>query len=236
MHKSLLRAAVTLALSLHHRPMKRLAVLFTLSASACGYTDPGEGSRTLFVEAAAAYEVSDNVQSVRVDVQKDLVPVTDAVVVVKDGETDESFSAQHIAAGRYRVGLSGYHRRLELVVEAGRDELRARPEGPGDHLITKPVANAVLRRRDVGDTLKIEWSTRDGLRADEVHLRLDAIDFADTLYEDTGSFDEISTAILPAGDYEVRVARTNETDLHGGVSGSKFEMSFGVENGFVLGD
>ncbi len=204
---------------------------------ACGYTDPGSGSKTLQVEASAEYEVGDS-DRMRVTVtvhDKDDAPVEWAIVELRDGKTGEIITAEYESEGVYRASMSAYRRRLELRVESSGDELTAKLEGPGPHRILDPKAGA-MNRASFGPNLRVKWATTDGIRADEVRLRVHGQRAVErVLTEDGGSYDGIAISELPSvGDYRLTVERVNVVELAGGIAGSVFTIHYNVNVDFSL--
>jgi hypothetical protein len=219
--------------------MRRLLAVAPLALMACGnYTDPGSGSGTLRVIADARYVVgSGNETELTVRVTTPAGDdVDNALVSARDGKNDETFNVPFQANGRYRVTLAGYRRRLELKAEIGSDFVTAKLEGPGAHTITNPKAGA-FSRTEFGGNLKVEWSTKDGIRTDEIR-----IDVAHSLLststrtssDDTGSY-KLPMSLLPnPGDYDLALTRSNHIDLQGGSPGSVFTSSYVVATTFTL--
>ncbi|MEM6730601.1 MAG: hypothetical protein AAF658_03545 [Myxococcota bacterium] len=216
--------------------MRNIAPPIALAAlCGCGgFTDTGSGSGTLEVEVDTSYALEQNRTEVRVDVRVSSGDPASAGVVVRDDESGEvvelDVTLQGVEAARYRGSFEGYRQRLELEVERGNDELTARLEGPGRHVIENPANGSVL---SVSSDLDIEWSVEDGLSADAVTIELDDSGVDVTVSDDDGDF-EVDEDSLEAGEETVSIERINIIVLDGGLPGSSWEFSYEVENDFVL--
>jgi len=218
---------------------RTLLVLPVLALAACGYTDAGNGTDTLLVTATARFTVGDDSTDVRVQVHKAGVAVDNATTIdVRDGDTGDIFPLTHEGSATYRVSIPGYHRRLALEVQAPNssggkaDALVAKLEGPSPHVIVNPKAGG-LTRGSQGTTLDIEWACNDGVGADQVTIGVDT-GFSKVVTSDSGKAAGPAMAALPSGSYQLTVTRTNTTELAGGVTGSAFSISFGVETRFDI--
>ncbi len=218
------------------RVVMTMGVLF--AAGCGGFTDSGSGSRTLLVDARAAYALSNDRTDLRVDVEVQSGDADEARVFVTDDESNEEIELllannAGIRTARFNGSFSGYRRRLELRVERGDDDLDAQLEGPGRHVIESPSNGSALSLDDVGGSLEISWSVEDGLQADTVSVSLDESSFDATVDEDKGKLD-VEREFLSLGDEEVEVRRTNSIELAGGLVGSKFDFSYEVDNEFII--
>ncbi len=217
------------------RPWMTAPLLF---AACGGYTDEGDGTKTLRVEANVVYRGGGaNEISAVVDVTKSGDPVVGADVRLIDGDTDEVLELTGNAPGmgnesRYSGTLEGYHRRLALEVKSGDDELDAKLEGPGRHTILEPKNNDSLTKDDIGDELDVEWSVEDGIAADQVVLVLDTGQDFETV--DNGHYDDIPGDEVPRGSRTLDIRRTNRVLLAGGTTGSIFELGYQASNDFVV--
>lgn len=215
--------------------MGRCAIALCALLAACGYTDAGTGSRTLNVQGSASYHASDNETHVAIALTKNMALLGGATVTMTDADSGEEFvipEVQH-PDENYRSHLDGHHRRLELSIVAGSDELTARIEGPGTFTVPTPEHNSIISLGQVGDTIDVTWRPADGMGADQVRIWLNRADFETTLTEDEGRY-EIKTSFLEPGDETLRVERINEVTLEGGTAGSKLSSSYMVGNELVV--
>ncbi len=218
--------------------MNKLLALMCLGSgvTGCGYTDGGGGSRTLEVQARLEYRAHDNQTDIRIDVRKDGAVLDDANITITDGDTDKRFEIeQNNPGGEYRDDIDGYHRRVELRIESNSDELNAQLEGPGIHFVTAPANDTVVKRDDIGDSLEVEWETKDGMAAEEVDVRIHSTGYTKhiTNWEDPGSAD-IPSGKIDEGDEETRVVRRNKVRLDGGTGSSSLEITYEARNSFLV--
>ena len=215
--------------------MNRLVAIGWITlAGACGYTDAGSGTGTLLVDARAVYRAAhDNQTSIDVEVAKNGEDFVNARVTVKDGDGGGTITLTERGGGRYSDDLSGYHRKLELTVELGGDNLNVRLEGPGPHVLTDPLAGDRISLGGLGGALPVRWRVADGLRADEASISLNQSPYESGPRNDDGSW-EIPVTSLASGTEEVRVERTNRIAPNGGVAGSSFEMTYDVRVAFDI--
>lgn len=220
--------------------MKR--VLLLVGSFACvgcgGFTDTGSGSGTLEVDARASYSLGGDRTDIRVDVRVRSGEADQARVFITDDESEEEVELllandAGIGVARFNGSFSGYRRRLELDVERDDDDLSARLEGPGRHVIEAPNNGSAVSLDDVGGSLEVAWVVEDGLEADTVTVSLEESDFDATVNEDDGKLD-INREFLSVGEETVEVRRTNSIVLSGGLVGSKFDFSYEVDNSFII--
>ena len=219
--------------------MKRtLLALPLLALSACGYTDAGGGTQTLYVVANARFTVSQGQTHVTVEVHRAGAAVDDASVYIRDGESGDLATAPRTSIATYGLDLGGYRRRLGLEIQAtsggSSDSLRAKLEGPSPHVIVNPKAGG-LTRGSQGSTLEIEWACSDGLGADQVEIGVSG-GFSKVVTSDSGKTDGPAMSALSSGTHTLNVTRVTSTDLAGGVAGSVFNLAFDVESEFDIID
>jgi hypothetical protein len=217
---------------------RTLVALPVLALAACGYTDAGSGTNTLLVAADASFTVGDDNTRLSVHVHKAGVAVDGATVNMRDGDTNELFTLRNTGSGTYTLDTPRYRRRLALEVQAANtsggsaDSLVAKLEGPGPHVIVNPKAGG-LTRGSQGSTLDVEWACNDGVGADQVSVHVDD-GFSRLVTGDSGKTDGPPMATLASGNHDLRVRRINTVELSGGVTGSVFTVSFGVQSSFDI--
>ncbi|MCK5690656.1 hypothetical protein KAI87_15355 [Myxococcota bacterium] len=207
-----------------------------LLTSACGYTDSGDGSKTLQVDAEMSYRPSDNnLMRLNVTIEKSGTEVEDAVVKITDDESGDIYELTHNHHGEYFLSVEGYHRKLRLEIERGSDKLSAQLQGPGPHIITYPENESLVKRSDLGAFFTLVWRVDDGLAADQVFLRLkEHHKEFDLIDNDPGDYNIIRTIEMDDGEEEAQVKRTNITELAGGTTGSTFSIGYDARNEFVI--
>lgn len=204
--------------------MRRALLLCVSALAGCGgFTDEGDGSKTLEVQAYVSFEQGTATVDARVSVDQNGAFVSGAIVKLRDDETDDEFTLEE-DGNFYRAHIAGdYRRKLVLDITRGDDDLEAKLEGPGKHFIITPFEGTSI---DLGDDpMKVEWSVEDGIRADDVSISVDNSDYRGETNEDKGKV-EIPRELLRPGDDTIRVTRANSVDLKGGRDSSTFEISY----------
>lgn len=209
------------------RQLRTLLLSMTaLAAAACGGTDPGIGTKTLYVRANMGSDGSTDSNIIAVEVREGSNSgnvVTDAQVVLKSSRNGD-LALQLVQLGN----LSQYvHTNFlwdagfVLSVRRGNDSLDAALVVPGYTVITEPISGTTFRKAD-GRPLRILWRDEFGSRAQEVDVRLDKADVRQTSTTDV-FFQEFQASQLVVEPKErVDVTRKNKVTLAGGVAGSEW--------------
>jgi len=209
------------------------AVLLT----ACGGSDPGSGTQTLYVEATATSDGSSD--------------GTSLLVVVRDGSSSGSFiqDAQVTLIGDRGTtyapafvgifGLGGYYKnginweggwRLRIV--RGNDNMEAYVAGPGLTDITAPAENSTFDRA-AAQSLVVAWKDEMGRAMPNASVKFRRAN-VDRTTQDTGSFPVDSATLVAATDERITVTRWTELSLKGGVTGSSFKAQTTVERNIIV--
>ncbi len=209
------------------------AVLLT----ACGGSDPGSGTQTLYVEATASSDGS--------------ASGTSLTVVVRDGSSSGSFvqDAQVTLIGDHGTtytpafqgvfGIGGYFKnqinweggwRLRIV--RGNDTLEAYVAGPGLTDITAPAANAVITK-STAPNLVVQWRDENGRAMPNANVQFRRAN-VDRIVQDTGSFTVDANDLVVADDERITVTRWTELSLKGGITGSNFKAQTTAEVNLVV--
>ncbi len=209
-----------------------LGVAWALSlATACGYTESGTGTHTLQVNGSVSYnptEASD-ASALFIEVKKQGVSITDALVQLTDADTGEKFTVP--AAGTaYKVDWPGYHRRIAWHIVAGNDHVMCQLEGPGRHTVSAPAHASVQK---MAQPLDVAWRTADGVRGGEVMLRLDPGAYKTTLAHDEGAV-RIGAPDLAPGLTTISVLRRTAVVPAGAVAPSALSYDYEVQNTFLV--
>ncbi|MBI4821952.1 MAG: hypothetical protein HY791_37185 [Deltaproteobacteria bacterium] len=207
--------------------MRPLALATTAWICACGGTSAGGGSGTLSAKIEVALK-SDSTK-ISVDLHLKEQPVRGANVVATDWETEAQATLEDKQGGRYETILHGYVRTVAIKVTSGDDELDGRLEGPAPFEITRPPANAIVRRGD-SDVLSIEWASEAA--AERVEIRAEGVEPV-TLEEDLFHYD-LPLGLVQNGDQKLSIARETAVDLAGGTEGSRMRARSEVDNRFTL--
>jgi hypothetical protein len=205
--------------------MTRTLLIVGLVASSCGYTSPGGGTQTLFVTARLSSDGSTAGSNARVTVRQgsangDLV--RDAEVAIRGGPLGRTIIPFDDQREDYRLDSFTWVEGFRLEVIRGRDLLDGSITAPGPTLIVDPIAGSTYRRGD-GPPLFIRWKDANNQPADSTQLRLDKakIDRAVNGHEVA-----IDSGELVVSDKEkVRVERSSQVSLAGGVAGSTLSAS-----------
>jgi hypothetical protein len=226
--------------------VKNILALAWLScgAAACGYTDPGHGTGDFLVDVDLSYAphvgdrtaVQSRVQPNAAEGSPDpwtvgpaagspAAPPVAFVVELTDADSQQAFHLDQSVGD-----VSGYHRRLKVKITAGSAHLECRLEGPGRHTLRAPLQGQACK---VGDDLLVQWQTTDGVRADEVDLKLQLADHTVTLTQDTGHY-TIPAAVLTPGNETLTVVRRTRLHPSGGSSASQIRMQYEVAINFQV--
>lgn len=209
------------------RPAISLGIAALLGlASACGYTDEGEGSGTLDAQITALYRFGDALEISATLRDGSGANVTGAAIKVI-AEEGPSVTLEDQGGGDYEGSLESYHRRIRLSIDAGsQGNLSAALEGPGPFTLAEPLNNDLLNYNN-GQEVDVRWITDDGLRADEVALDFGRQELTST--EDKGKI-TVRLAQVGNGHTQVEVTRRNVVSLAGGISGSRLRLGYYVSN------
>ena len=198
-----------------------------LGMTACAFTDPGNGTNTLEVVLDALYDANaaDNTQ-IQVAVNQGGLRVTNANVLLTDADTGQNFTLDQNSANL----IPGYHRHMQMRVNAGADELSCALEGPSRHTITKPLSG---EQHALTDDLKVNYQTPDGLHADRSVVTAVTAGYTTTDQYDNGWF-TIPQGTLRPGSETVQVDRITQVVPAGGTGASRIQSTYRVKVGFSI--
>lgn len=218
---------------MNRHPTLRLTSMFFLAASlvACGGSNPGNGTRTLFVNARAESDGASDGSLLMVEVREghsEGTLITDAVVTINGNETGE-FNLPWVGAnfggfkfGAYAKDNLTWDTGWSLNVKRGEDYLDAYLVAPGHTTITAPLGGSTYRRSS-GEPLVLQWKDGEGRGADLTTVRFKTSEQANRDFTDDPMEYEVEPNHLQADDDErVEVERRNEVNLEGGTAGSIF--------------
>lgn len=198
----------------------------------CGGSNPGGGTKTLFVKAHAETRGSTDSSWLGVEVRDGHSEgniVSDAIVTIYGDKTGEfALPWQGINWGGFQAGAYvkegiSWDTGWKIEVKRGEDGLDAYLEAPGITTITEPIGGTTFRRTD-GEPLIVKWKDGEGRRAQIVTVDFDHSDGADRNFSDFDDPMEVSIEpnILNPDNERVEVRRKNEVQLEGGTAGSAF--------------
>lgn len=206
---------------------------FTFLA-ACGGTDPGTGSQTLYVRAALETDGSTNGTGIAVEIRERDASgpvVTDAIVTLRSQSGVDQLLAATASSTRpdsivlYRRDGFAWDHGFVLSVRRGADDfLDAALELPGVTVITDPVASTTFQRATQGRLL-IRWRDEYGRQAQVPEVRLERADLEQTLPSDALQYEVDASRLVPASDEVVTVSRTNKVTLAGGLGNSEWKAT-----------
>lgn len=214
----------------------------------CGVTDTGSGTDTMRVNLMVSYKFGGSEQSIctaTVSTPGGL-PVKDAEITItgeENGAPLVTLVHDEATDGNYIGTFDGYQRELYLNISSSQDgTLSAALEGPSRHVIASPLHSSTVERSDIQNGLTVSWNSENGLKADEVVLRIpektegfgDDDDEIENYVYQSGSIEDTGSGTIPSDrltDTEsIQVLRRNTVSLSGGYEGSLFGISYIVEN------
>jgi hypothetical protein len=207
--------------------MRATLVVVAFALTACGGTNPGWGSQTLFVNARLSSDGSTDGTSARVEVRQGSptgAVVPDATVTLRGDRLASrtlTFRANAGNGGAYVTDGFAWDTNFVLDVKHGDDTLVGSLDPPGASIITAPIAGTTFRRANA-IALTIEWKDDIGRRADSTQLTLEKAKVDRRWSNGAEPFHvEIEPSALVATDRErINLERTSEVKLAGGTAGS----------------
>ncbi len=203
-----------------HRLLLHIVLLAALTA-ACGSdttgTDPGGGTKRLFVEGHVDYE--DGAAEFRISVQLAGAPVATAEVTVESSLGKVLLAA--MPDGNYAGVQAGWGDEFALEVTVGDDWLDARINAPDPIVLVAPDLAASFDPHLAPDLLvRVAW---EGELADEVRVKTK--DFDTTVRPDMGEI-FIPAASFKDDEQDLHIDRKNVVALAGGAPGSSLDAEF----------
>jgi len=209
------------------------AVLLT----ACGGSDPGSGTQTLYVEATASSDGSAQGTSILVRVNnggsQGSVPTEAVVTLIGDrGTTHVLPFVGAFGFGAFFKSNFNWEGGWRLRIESGNDNLEAYVAGPGLTTITAPVPNSTFSKA-ASQNLSVQWRDEMGRTMPNAEIDFRQASFERTV-QDTGSFSVDYNTLVASTDERVTVTRWTEVPLKGGVTGSRFRAETKAEQEFIV--
>lgn len=210
-------------------PVLALAALTLLGATACGGSDPGSGTKTLYVEAQADSDGTTGGTALGVTVRQGDAngQVIDNAVVTVTNADGKQYSLPWVGAfkvGGYATSDIPWSPGWHLQVVSGADRLEATLSAPGATVITSPQAGSTFNRNS-GQPLTVAWKDDAGKTAMGVDIHIAGSNYSHSLTNDPGQY-AIDPGRLQSGDnQQLIVGRWTEVDLAGGTTGSTFKAT-----------
>jgi hypothetical protein len=211
--------------------MKRIALVLAASLAACGgnssatgHNNPGTGSSTLLVTADVTASMSSGgpVTSLQVDVRDGMgAKVSGATVAISNGELGSvPLVEANAGSGRYVNSRSSFPAGdFVLSVVRGTDKVEGVVVGgPGVGTVNAPTRNAVVA---ANQPLALSWTTPSQAKSVTISTR----DF-EAQGPDTGTYTIPAASNPSRTNQRLILARFNEVDIAGGLSGSRLRVTF----------
>lgn len=209
-----------------------LPTLLGLLAS-CGGSNPGGGTRTLYVKGQVYSDGSTDGTAMAFEVREGNsggTVITDAVVIVRGDQSGEmalpwtGVQWGSFAAGSYYTRSFAWQTGWHVEVRRGNDRLDAYLEAPGITTITQPIAGTTFSRA-AAKPMEILWRDSFDRKAKQVDVDLDKADYKISLADDTHSHLVEPNRLVADGSERIRIERFNEVELAGGTPGSSFRAT-----------
>ena len=201
--------------------------------AACGGSNPGGGTKNLYVEVQAVSDGSSDGTWMAVQIRDGSSSgplVQDATVQIRGDKTGELYlpwqgvSWGGWTAGAYAKGNLLWDTGWALNIKRGNDGLDGYLQAPGHTVITQPIANTTFSLANA-QPLLVKWEDDMGHRAEAVTVELHQSQFVRQLSEDPLQLSIPVNNLQGPTDERVEVTRTNEVNLAGGTPGSVFRAS-----------
>ena len=221
---------------------KSFVFIAMLALVGCGGSNPGGGTKTLFVKATAHSDGSTDGSWLGIEVRDGSESgslITDAVVTVrgdKEGEFNLPWSGINwggFKAGLYLKDKMAWDQGWSISVKRGNDNLDAYLVAPGVTTITEPIDGTVFRRGD-GQPFTLKWKDGEGRHSDSVKIDFNKADADVDLDEDPMERQIEANRLTATNNETVTVTRSNTIDLAGGTPGSRFTAETTHHISFVV--
>lgn len=203
-----------------------LSTVAVLSAS-CGLTSPGGGTGTFFVTARLTSDGSTAGSEARVTVRLGSSTgalVKNAEVAIRGGALGRTIVPYDDQRDQYRLDSFTWVEGFRLEIIRGNELLDGSIEAPGATLITDPISDSTYRRAD-GPALVIRWKDARNARANSTQLNLDKAKIDRSIPPGVPELVVEQSQLTVTDKERVRIVRSNEVSLAGGVPGSVLSAS-----------
>jgi hypothetical protein len=205
--------------------------------TACGGSDTGSGTQTLFVSATAVSDGSASGTSLTVQVRDgsssgNLIQDAQVTVIGDRGTTYTPPYVNLILTGGYYKNDINWEGGWRLRVVRGNDNMEAYVAGPGLTDITSPVANSTFMKSNA-QNLVVQWRDEMGRAMPNAEVKFKKAN-VDRTVQDTGSFSVDYNQLVAATDERITVTRWTELPLKGAITGSTFKAQTTVEQAIIV--
>jgi len=213
------------------------AVLLT----ACGGSDPGSGTQTLFVQATAESDGSPDGSKLTVVVKNGSSSGAnlDTAMVTLIGDRGTTYTVPWTGATLFGVVLGDYHMSSinweggwRLRITNANDNLEAYIAGPGLTDITAPAENSTFVKSSA-QNLVVTWKDEMGRAMPNASVKFRRAN-VDRTTQDTGSFPVDSATLVAATDERITITRWVDVSLKGGITGSSFRAQTTTERNIIV--
>lgn len=195
-------------------------------AMACGGSDPGTGTKTLFVTSMLFSDGSPGNTGISVQVREGHAngAIIDDAVVLLTPQGGNEIPIPYVFLQNFKNEFA-WARSYRLKVTRGNDRLEAVVEPPGLTTVTAPATGSVYDRAS-NAPLRVTWSDSFDRRAQTVTIELDDGQFTSNSQEILTNGDQLHYDIpstswtSPTTSEQVRVTRQSSLPLAGGAAGS----------------
>ncbi len=204
------------------------SMLLTLGvlASSCGFTSPGGGTGTLFVTARLTSDGSTAGSDARVTVREGSsngAIVKNAEVAIRGGALGRTLVTYDDNREQYRLDGFTWVEGFRLEVIRGDDLLDGSIDAPGATLIVDPISDSTYRRAD--GPLIIRWRDGRNAPAGSTQLRLEKAKIDRSIQEGVTDLLVDPNELVVTDKEQIRLERSNQVSLAGGVAGSTLSAS-----------
>lgn len=200
-----------------------------LALAACG-SDPGEGTKTLYVDASLRYELK-NPPTVKVEVMvrrgsSEGPGVTGANVRISGAEF--LYAPTDDGKGKYKGEISTYTQDMKIEIQSGADNVSAFLEGPDAFKLIAPANGSAVDVRN-NEPVRVEWDPESGRAADQIEIDVSENETIAAVVNVDEGFADVKPEFFRLGQHRIVVRRSKSLLLEGGVAGSLFRMSYAAE-------
>ena len=217
-------------------PYLTLAATVLLGAAACGGSDPGGGTKTLYVQATAVSDGTNSGTLLAVSVRQGDAngTVIDNANVTMTAANGTQYDLPWVGLGKFGTYTKSnlpWSPAWHLQIVDGADQLQATLSAPGATVITSPSPGSTFDR-STGKPLTVAW--RDDAGKGAMGVDLQVASYKHSVTGDPGHYD-IDPGRLDAHDNaHLQVSRWTQVALAGGTAGSTFKATTSDQISFTI--